>query len=930
MGRDYNSTLNLPKTDFAMRGNLPKREPELYERFDKKRVYYNIIEKNEGKPVYVLHDGPPYANGAIHLGTALNKILKDFIVKQKNMSGFQAPYVPGWDTHGLPIELKALKAAKADEKEISAVCLREMCKKFALSHVESQKKQFKSLGVLGDYENPYLTLNKEFEARQIEVFGEMAQKGYIYKGLKPVCWCAECGTALAEAEIEYSEDQCKSIYVKFKVCDDGGFFEKKGIDRQKVYFVIWTTTAWTLPSNVAVCLGPDYEYTIVKNCDEYYIMAKDLVESSMKAAFAEKYETVGSFLGKDFEYMTLDHPFLNRKSLVINGDHVTLDSGTGCVHTAPGHGVEDFEICQKYPQIPIIVAVDDQGRLTDEACEFAGILASESDDMIINRLKETGNLLAVKEISHQYPHCWRCKKPILFRATKQWFCSIDGFKEKALEAAGSVNWIPSWGKGRIENMIRDRSDWCISRQRVWGVPIPILYCDNCNKHIVNKKSIRHIADMFRKYGSDCWFDREASEFLPSDFCCPECGSKHFRKETDIMDVWFDSGCSHAFVLERDANLKWPADLYLEGADQYRGWFQSSLLTAVATRGEAPYKNVCTHGWVVDGEGRKMSKSLANGVAPEKIVEKYGADILRLWVASSDYHADIRISPEILKQLSEAYRKIRNTARYILGNISDFNPDVDMVDFNKLCEIDRWILVKFNKLLASAKESYDNFEFYSLYHSIHNFCVVDMSNFYLDVIKDRLYCERKNGLKRRSAQTAMFVVLDAFTRLIAPILSFTSEEIWSVMPHRKTDDFGCVLYNEMFFSVDIDYSEEFYNNWNKIHKIRDAVKKALEEKRALKAIGSSLDAKVVIHCDDNIYDFVLKFSNQLPTVFLVSAVDVKKNGTGEYIFDSLGISIDIVKPGGKKCARCWAYSESVGCDPDHKTVCSRCAEVVKDI
>ena len=930
MAQDYNLTLNLPKTEFSMRGNLPKREPELYERLDKERLYYNIIKKNEGKPLYILHDGPPYANGKIHLGTTMNKVLKDFIIKQKNMSGFKAPFVPGFDTHGLPIELKALKAAGADKNNISDVDLRNMCKNFAISNVEQQKKQFKSLGVIGDYENPYLTLNKEFEAKQIEIFGKMAEKDFIYKGLKPVYWCAECGTALAEAEIEYSDDKCYSIYVKFQVDDDGGFFAKNNIDKDKVYFVIWTTTTWTLPSNVAICLGSQYEYALVKNSDEYYIIAKDLVEETMSVASIEDYEIVASFKGKNFERMTVKHPFLDRESVVINGDHVTLESGTGCVHTAPGHGVEDFEVCQKYPDIPIIVAVDDNGKLTDEAGEFSGLTTEESNKAIVQKLESTNNLLAVKKISHSYPHCWRCKQPILFRATEQWFCSIEGFKEAALEEVNNVKWIPDWGQGRIENMIKDRSDWCISRQRVWGVPIPILYCKKCGKHIINKESVKHIANMFRMYGSDAWFTKEAHEFLPENFSCPECGGHDFYKEKDVMDVWFDSGCSHSSVLESYSELKWPADLYLEGADQYRGWFQSSLLTAVATKGKAPYKAVCTHGWVVDGEGRKMSKSLSNGVAPEKIVEKYGADILRLWVASSDYHADVRISPEILKQLTEVYRKIRNTARFILGNISDFDPNKDVVSFDDLYEVDKWALYKLNNLLKNAKSYYDKLEFYGLYHSIHNFCVVDMSNFYLDIIKDRLYCELKNGVKRRAAQTTMFVILDAFTRLIAPILSFTSEEIWSVMPHKENDDVKSVLYNDMYFSIDVDCNEDFYEKWNKIHSIRNAVKKALEEKRAMKAIGSSLDAKIILYCDDNIYDFVSGVLNQLSTAFLVSTVEVKKDGEGEYRFDSLGISVDVVKPSGNKCERCWTYSESVGENQDHPTLCDRCAEVITNI
>lgn len=928
MAQDYNKTLNLPKTDFPMRGNLPKREQPLFQKFDQERLYYKMIEKNEGKPLYVLHDGPPYANGAIHLGTALNKILKDFIVKHKNMSGYQAPYIPGWDTHGLPIELKALKAAGADKNTITPVELRKMCGEFALTHVENQKAQFKSLGVLGDYENPYLTLKPEFEAKQIEVFGEMAKKNFIYKGLKPVYWCPECNTALAEAEIEYAEDPCYSIYVKFNVTEDKGFFEKQGIDKSKVYFVIWTTTTWTLPGNVAICLGPNYDYTLVKNGDEYYVMARELAPSAMEAAGITDYEMVGSFAGSEFEYMKVAHPFLDRESLVIVGDHVTLESGTGCVHTAPGHGVEDFEVCRNYKEIPIVVPVNSDGILTEEAGEFAGLKTEDANKAIAKKLDSTGNLFAIKKIIHQYPHCWRCKSPILFRATEQWFCSVDDFKEDAVKAIKEVNWIPGWGEGRIENMVRDRSDWCISRQRVWGVPIPIVYCEDCGKAIINDESIKAIADMFRKEGSNSWYEKDPSEFLPADFECPDCHGKKFRKETDIMDVWFDSGCSHASVVDEKNGLHWPADLYLEGADQYRGWFQSSLLTAVATKGTAPYKNVCTHGWVVDGEGRKMSKSMQNGVAPEKIIEQYGTDILRLWVASSDYHADIRISPEILKQLSEGYRKIRNTARYILGNLDGFNPDTDQVSLDDLHELDKWALLKLDALMKKVDEAYNSFDFHIVYHAIHNFCVVDMSNFYLDIIKDRLYCEKADGIDRRAAQTTMYLILDALTRMVAPILAFTSEEIWQSLPHTSSENTESVLFNQMPEPIGVTVSDSFMEKWNKIYEIRECAKKALEEKRAAKVIGSSLDAKVIIHCNQETAQFLEGFKDDLQTIFIVSGVEISQDGTGEFNFEEQGLSIDVVKATGEKCERCWMYSDTVGSHPEHPTLCSRCASVVE--
>ncbi|MEG1993750.1 MAG: isoleucine--tRNA ligase, partial [Oscillospiraceae bacterium] len=717
MSKDYNKTLNLPQTEFSMRAALPKREPAMVDEWDNNGYYDEMVKRNEGKPKYILHDGPPYANGDIHLGTSLNKVLKDIIIRNKNMSGFQSPYVPGWDTHGLPIELKAMKSIGVENIK-SAVDLRRHCKEFALSFVESQKKQFKRLGVLGDFNNPYLTLRPEFDARQVEIFGEMANKGYIYKGLKPVHWCPECNTALAEAEIEYAEDPCYSIYVKFQVKDDQGKLANAGVDLSKTYFVIWTTTTWTLPGNMAVCLGPAYEYSLVKaDNGENYIVATELMEATMKAGNIANYEVAAKYKGSDLEYIVCNHPFIDRESLVIVGDHVTLESGTGCVHTAPGHGVEDFEVCvNHYPQIKIIVPVDAKGKLTKDANQFAGLTTDEANKAIGKHLEETGSLFALQKIIHQYPHCWRCKSPVIFRATEQWFCSIDGFKDDAIKAIEDVRWIPGWGEDRIKNMVRDRSDWCISRQRTWGVPIPVFYCEECGKYHVSKESIKAVSELFRKEGSDSWFIKSVEEILPDTIKCEYCGSKKFRKETDIMDVWFDSGVTHAAVLEERPELQWPCDLVLEGSDQYRGWFQSSLLTSVAWRGVPPYKAVCTHGWVVDGEGRKMSKSIGNGIAPEDIVNEYGADILRLWVASSDYHSDIRISPNILKQLSEVYRKIRNTARFILGNLYDFDPSTDMVADDKLKEIDVWALMQLDKLEARVSKAYEDFDFHIIYHS----------------------------------------------------------------------------------------------------------------------------------------------------------------------------------------------------------------------
>lgn len=928
MPQDYNNTLNLPQSEFPMRGNLPAREPGMLESWDESERYEKLMEKNEGKPLYILHDGPPYANGDIHLGTALNKVLKDIIVKQKNMSGYKVPYVPGWDTHGLPIELKALKKDGVDPTSIDPVSLRKICKEFALSYVESQKQQFKRLGVLGDFKHPYITLQPEFEAKEVEIFGKMAQSGYVYKGLKPVYWCTECGTALAEAEIEYSEDKCYSIFVKFNVVDDKGVFEKAGVNKDKVSFVIWTTTTWTLPGNVAICLGPDYEYTLVKAGDEYLVMAKELVKSAMEAAKIEDYETVGTFLGKELEYITTQHPFLDRKSLVIYGDHVTLESGTGCVHTAPGHGVEDFEVCQKYPELEVVVPVDNTGHLTSEAGEFAGLSTDDANKAIAKKLEETGHLFALQKIIHQYPHCWRCHNPILFRATEQWFCSIDGFKDQAIAELPKIKWIPEWGEKRIENMIRDRSDWCISRQRKWGVPIPIVYCKDCGKPIVNDETIKAIADMFRREGSDSWYIHDASEFIPDSVKC-ECGCSEFTKETDILDVWFDSGVSHAAVLDERDYLRWPADLYLEGADQYRGWFQSSLLTSVVWKGEAPYKTVCTHGWVVDGEGKTMHKSAGNGIAPEEIINKYGADILRLWVASSDYHADIRISPKILGQLGDAYRKIRNTAKYILGNLYDFNPDTDMVAYDDLEELDKYAMHQLSTLIEKANAAYDNLDFHVVYHAIHNFCVLDMSSFYLDIIKDRLYCEVPNGKARRAAQTTMYRILDVLTRMLAPILSFTAEEIWSFMPHASGDDAESVFFNDMYRSVESHVDEAFVSLWNTIFAVRGDVQKALELKRADNQIGKSLEAKITLYCEASLYDTLDAVKEKLPEYFICSQVELVKEGKGEFAGEVEGLSVTASHADGEKCERCWMYSETVGQDEGHPTLCHRCADVIRE-
>ena len=928
---DYNETLNLPKTDFPMRAGLPTREPEFLARWEANDQYAKLMKHNEGKPLFVLHDGPPYANGDIHIGHALNKTLKDFIVRYKNMTGFKSPFVPGWDTHGLPTELAARKKAGISaETNISDLELRKICRDTALGYIDTQRESFKRLGFIGEWDNPYITLNKEFEEEQIKVFATMASKGYIYKGLKPVYWCADCNTALAEAEIEYAEDPCHSIYVKFNVTDDLGKLTPMGVDLSKTYFVIWTTTTWTLPANVAICVGPNYEYSVIKSGDEFYIMATDLAPAAMEAKGVTDYETVGIIRGSELEYMKTQHPFIDRTSLVIVGDHVTLESGTGCVHTAPGHGVEDFIVCKNYPEIPVVVPVDAKGRLTEEAGQFAGLTTEEANKPIAMHLDEIGALFALKKIEHQYPHCWRCHKPVNFRATRQWFCSVDDFKADAVKAAEDVKWYPEWGKDRLQSMVQERADWCISRQRKWGVPIPVIYCQDCGKEIIDNDVMMKISKIFGEEGSDAWFAHDTDYFLPDGFKCPHCGSdKGFDKEKDIMDVWFDSGSSHAAVCKKRPYLKHPADVYLEGADQYRGWFQSSLLTAVAGGSGAPYKQIITHGWTVDGEGRKMSKSLGNGIAPQEIISQYGADILRLWVASADYHADIRISKEILKQISDNYRKLRNTARYCLGNLYDFDPNKDMVDNSQLEELDKYALMKLDEVIEIARKGYEEYDYHTTAYALHNFCVVEMSNFYFDVLKDRLYTSAPNSASRRAAQTVLYKVLDALTLLLTPILAYTADEIWLAMPHDDSRNGESPLFNEIPNADFIDADADFIAKWDRIHDVRTDVQKALELARNEKIIGKPLEASVTLYADGELYDFLKSVEAQLPEIFITSYVFVEK-GEGAVKGDVEGLSITVSKAEGEKCERCWKYSHSVGENSDHPTLCAHCAEVMSQL
>ena len=922
MSQDYNSTLNLPKTDFPMRAGLPKSEPVTLQNWEDEKVYENLMKVNEGKPLFILHDGPPYANGDIHLGHALNKILKDFIVRYKNMAGFKAPYVPGWDTHGLPTELKARKKAGiGNSAEISVVELRKMCEEFVKGYINDQRTQFKRLGVIGEWDKPYITLNHEFEAEQIRVFAEMATKGYIYKGLKPVYWCPDCRTALAEAEIEYGEDECDSIFVRFHVSQDpNGVLAKHGIPMEKTYFVIWTTTTWTLPANEAICLNGQFEYSFVKIGDEFHIMATDLVKSVMDACHITEYEVVGEPVsGAEFELMRYNHVYLPKEGWVILGDHVTLESGSGCVHTAGGHGVDDFNVCQKYPQIPITVPVDDGGYLTEQAGKYAGQRVWASNKTILADLTAAGAVMGQLHIKHQYPHCWRCHNPIIFRATEQWFCSIAKFREDVYKAIDTVTWMPDWGHDRMHGMVRDRNDWCISRQRTWGVPIPAFYCKKCGAYHITDATIKAVSDLFRKEGSDAWYKYDAEQIIPAGEVCEKCGASEWTKDTDIMDVWFDSGSTWSAVCRERPELRWPVDMYMEGADQFRGWFQSSLLTSVATQGVAPYKGVLCHGWVVDEQGKQMHKSAGNGVEPSEIIRDYGADIVRLWVASSDYTVDVRAGKNIFKQLSEAYRKMRNTARFMLGNIGDFNPATDMVAEDQLFEIDRWALKSCNSLTANVRAAYDNYDFSRAYHAIYNFCVIDMSNFYMDVIKDRLYCADEHA--RRCAQTALYRILVDFTKLVAPILCFTAQEIWSYIP--KLEGMQEYVCWERMPEAKSDEDAAFDAKWAKIIAVRDDVKKVLEQARADKTIGSSLEAAVTLYCSDEMYDFLNAIPmDELADLMIVSHVDlIKGEGGVRGLTEGLGMSV--AHAAGNKCLRCWKFDTAVGEDG----LCPRCAKVL---
>lgn len=916
---DYKDTLLMPKTAFPMRGNLPGREPEIQAQWQEKNIYEKVQKHTADRPLFILHDGPPYANGDIHIGHALNKILKDFIVRYKSMSGFCSPYVPGWDTHGLPIE-QALTNKGVKRKEMTVAEFRKLCEEYAYQQIDNQREQFKRLGVRGDWENPYITLKPEYEAQQIKVFGEMAKKGYIYKGKKPVYWSPSSESALAEAEIEYQDKRSASIYVGFPVKDG------KGVLDSDVEIIIWTTTPWTIPANLGISVHPDLTYVVVEENGRKFLIAEALLEAVSNEIGWEHPATVKKIAGRELEGIVAKHPLYGRDSLVMLGEHVTTDAGTGCVHTAPGHGEDDFYVGQKYG-LDVLCPVDDRGVMTAEAPGFEGLFYDEANKPITQKLEEAGALLKMSFITHSYPHDWRTKKPVIFRATAQWFASIKDFRKELLQAVEETKWVPAWGETRLFNMVRDRGDWCISRQRAWGVPIPVFYGEN-GEAIITDETIDHVSTMFREHGSNIWFEKEAKDLLPEGFSHPASPNGHFTKETDIMDVWFDSGSSHQAVLVERDDLQRPADLYLEGSDQYRGWFNSSLSTSVAVTGKAPYKGVLSHGFVLDGEGRKMSKSIGNVVVPAKVMNQLGADILRLWVASVDYQSDVRVSDAILKQVAEVYRKIRNTFRFLLGNLSDFTPAADAVPFDQLREVDQFMLVKLNKLIKYVRNAYDQYEFAGVYHAVNNFCTLDLSAFYLDFAKDVLYIEAADHPDRRAIQTVLHESLLALVKLTAPILSHTADEVWSFIPSATEDS---VQLTDMPEYKEIQNAEALEAKWSAFMKLRDDVLKALEEARNEKVIGKSLTAKVSLYVNGSTKELLESISENLSQLFIVSGFEVagSYDQAPENAIKLEHAAIVITKAEGETCERCWVVTTDIGQTEAHPTLCPRCAKVVTE-
>ena len=933
---DYKATLNLPQTSFPMKANLPQREPETLARWERERLYERIQEAGRGRPLYVLHDGPPYANGRIHIGHALNKILKDIIVKAKTMEGYRAPYVPGWDCHGLPIEHQVLKELGDKKKTLGKVEIRKLCREYAEKFFKIQREEFQRLGVLGDWNNPYLTMTPDYEASILREFGKFVKAGGVYKGKKPVLWCPTDETALAEAEVEYENHTSPSIYVKFpfedsldKLAGQFGLTFPSGVARAAI--VIWTTTPWTLPANQAVCLHPDFDYAFVKVGDEVFVIAEKLVDAFVKACGLTGHSILGPGLkGARLEGLRCRRPLTDGLSPILMGHFVTLDQGTGCVHIAPGHGQEDYELSLKNSSLKVFAPVDSRGRFTDEVPEFQGLKVFEANPRINEKLKERGLLLAEGKLDHSYPHCWRCKHPVIFRATDQWFVSMETneLRKKALdEIDHRVQWIPKWGRDRIFGMVENRPDWCLSRQRVWGVPIPGFSCRTCGDVLFSAELVEYVAKLVEKDGADVWFARESADLMPAGTACRKCGSRDFEKEKDILDVWFESGVSHAAVLKPRGKAQgqdwWPADLYLEGSDQHRGWFHSALLAGVTTDGRAPYKAVLTHGFVVDGEGKKMSKSAGNVVAPQEVIKQYGAEILRLWVAAQDYREDIRISPAILAHLVDAYRKIRNTVRFLLSNLADYDPKRDAPPDDRLSELDRWALMRLHDLIGRVRQGYADCEFHLIIHALNNFCSVDMSAIYLDVLKDRLYTFRKDSPARRAGQRVLHETVLALTKLMAPLLTFTAEEIWDSLPESQRE--APSVHLAAFPQADPRYKNaELEQRWDRLLKVRGAVQAELEIKRREKMIGAPLEAKVVLQANPEMYGFLQPYEQDLPGLFIVSQVELKKITRPPHEPD---FAVEVAKADGTKCVRCWNYRPAVGANAAHPELCDRCVEAV---
>ncbi|MGI8882885.1 MAG: isoleucine--tRNA ligase [Pyrinomonadaceae bacterium] len=951
---ELKKTVNLPKTDFAQKANLGQAEPARLKKWTDAKLYEKIRETRKGAEKFILHDGPPYANADIHIGTALNKILKDFVIKSRSMMGFDAPYVPGYDCHGLPIEThveKKLAEKGKNKNDLPVATFRRLCREHAAKAMDGQTRDFSRLGILGEWEKPYLTMSNEYESETARLFGRFLERDYVYKGLRPVYWCIHDQTALAEAEVEYKLHTSPSVYVKFPLLTDPQELDEN-LAGKKVSLVIWTTTPWTIPANLGIAVHPDYEYAAVESGDEILIVASELVGFvfvkcclGMPDENGERHlpRVLAKFKGSKLDKMKAKHPWLNRESLVMNGDHVSLGgeadaeteidisearerketgkAGTGLVHTAPGHGHDDFVIGKEYG-LEIYCPVDNAGRFNGEVEHFAGENIFAANPKIVELMRSNGSLLFSENYEHRYPHCWRCKNPVIFRATPQWFIAMDdanekSLRQKALREIENVKWHPNWGEGRMTNMFKSRPDWCVSRQRSWGVPIPVFYCQKCDEPIADAKIVNHVADIFAKETADAWYARPESELLPEDFVCPKCSSADFRKETDILDVWFDSGSSCVAVLETRDNLQFPADVYLEGGDQYRGWFNSSLMCGLAAHDIAPYKQIITHGWVVDGEGRQMHKSTDNAISPNEVVGKSGAEILRLWAAAVDYTQDIRCSDEILSRIVDAYRKFRNTLRYALGNLDGFNPENETVAFAKMLEIDRWALANLDEVTTKVVEGYENYDFQTIYQTLYNFVTVTLSARYFDIIKDRLYIFAPNSIERRSAQTALYEIADKMCRLLAPILAFTADEAFENLPHQKLSS----VHLADFPKVSGTDNSQLLSDWERIFAIRDEVLKSLEEARNAKQIGSSLEAKVILTTDKDTTMFLLPFYEDLRYIFIASQVEVHQGDK---------FAVEIQKAHGAKCERCWNYSARVGESEKYPTVCERCAAALAEI